>query len=82
MALKTLWATEAGARKFDISVKTLANWSRPAQDGGSVKGGKRRPVSDPEADGSRLRAENRRSIACPPAAQRGLENGPRPFRRI
>ena len=54
---ETLGATKA-ARKLGISVKTLANWIRLARDGGIVKGGKHRPVSDLEAEVSRLRAEN------------------------
>lgn len=52
-----LGATKA-ARKLGISVKTLANWIRLARDGGSAQDGKRRPVSDLEAEVSRLRAEN------------------------
>jgi hypothetical protein len=31
-------------------VKTLANWIRLARDGGIIKGGKRHPVSDLEAE--------------------------------
>jgi transposase len=54
---ETLGATKA-ARKLGISVKTLANWIRLARDGGIVKGGKRHPASDLEAEVSRLRAEN------------------------
>ena len=47
------------ARKLGISVKTLANWIRISRDGaGFVKDGKRRPVSDLEAENARLRAEN------------------------
>ena len=46
-------------RKLGISVKTLANWIRISRDGaGSAKDGKRRPVSDLEAEVARLRAEN------------------------
>lgn len=54
---ESLGATKA-ARKLGISVKTLANWIRLARDAGIVKDGKRRPVSDLEAEVSRLRAEN------------------------
>ncbi|EQD55865.1 Transposase IS3/IS911, partial [mine drainage metagenome] len=55
---ETLGAAKA-ARKLGISVKTLANWIRIARDGaGFVKDGKRRPVSDLEAENARLRAEN------------------------
>ena len=55
---ETLGATRA-ARKLGISVKTLANWIRISRDGsGFVKDGKRRPVSDLEAEVARLRAEN------------------------
>jgi transposase len=54
---ESLGAAKA-ARKMGISVKTLANWIRLARDGGIVKGGKRRPLSDLEAEVSRLRAEN------------------------
>jgi transposase len=54
---ETLGATKA-ARKLGISVKTLANWIRLARDGGIVKGGKRHPASDLEAEVFRLRAEN------------------------
>ena len=54
---ETLGAAKA-ARKLGISVKTLANWIRLARDGGIVKGSKRHPVSDLEAEVSRLRAEN------------------------
>ena len=54
---QTLGATRA-ARKLGISVKTLANWIRLARDGEAQKSGKRRPVSDLEAEVARLRAEN------------------------
>ena len=55
---ETLGATKA-ARKLSISVKTLENWIRISRDGaGFVKDGKRRPVSDLEAENARLRAEN------------------------
>ena len=54
---ESLGAAKA-ARKQGISVKTLANWIRLARDGGVVKDGKRRPLSDLEAEVSRLRAEN------------------------
>ncbi len=54
---ESLGATKA-ARKLGISVKTLDKWSRLARDGGVVKDGKRRSVSDLEAEVSRLRAEN------------------------
>jgi transposase len=55
---QTLGATKA-ARKLGISVKTLANWIRISRDGaGFVKDGKRRPVSELEAENARLRAEN------------------------
>ena len=54
---ETLGAAKA-ARKLGISVKTLANWIRLSRDGGIVKGGKRRPLSELEAENSRLRAEN------------------------
>jgi transposase len=55
---QTLGATKA-ARKLGISVKTLADWIRISRDGsGFVKDGKRRPVSDWEAENARLRAES------------------------
>ena len=55
---ETLGATRA-ARKLGISVKTLANWVRISRDGaGFVEDGKRRPVSDLEAEVARLRVEN------------------------
>ena len=54
---ESLGAAKA-ARKLGISVKTLTNWIRLARDGGVVKDGKRRPLSDLEAEVSRLRAEN------------------------
>ena len=44
--------------EIGISVKTLANWIRLARDGGLVSDGKRRPVSDLEAENAKLRAEN------------------------
>ena len=61
------WAETLGAAKatrtLDISVKTLANWIRSSCDGaGLVKDGKRRPVSDLDAEVSWLRAENARSL--------------------
>ena len=47
------------ARKLGISVKQLANWIRISRDGaGFVKDGKRRPVSELQAEIARLRAEN------------------------
>lgn len=46
------------ARKLGISVKTLANWIRLSEDGRPISSGKRRAVSDLEAENSRLRAEN------------------------
>ena len=47
------------ARKLGISVKKLTNWIRISRDGaGFAKDGKRRPVSDVEAEDARLRAEN------------------------
>jgi transposase len=55
---ESLGAAKA-ARKLGISVKTLANWIRISRDGARfVKGGKRRPVSDLEAENAPLRAEN------------------------
>ena len=54
---ESLGAAKA-ARKLGISIKTLANWIRLARDGRVVKDGKRRPVSDLEAEVARLRAEN------------------------
>jgi len=55
---QTLGATKA-ARKLGISVKTLENWIRISRDGaGFVKDGKRRPVSELQAEIARLRAEN------------------------
>jgi transposase len=53
----SLGAAEA-ARKLAISVKTLANWVRTGRTGEPVGGGKRRAVSELEAENSRLRAEN------------------------
>ena len=46
------------ARKLGISVKTLAIWIRLSEDGRPISSGKRRAVSDLEAENSRLRAEN------------------------
>ncbi len=57
---ESLGAAKA-ARKLGISIKTLANWIRLARDGRVVKDGKRRPVSDLEAEVARLRAENTRN---------------------
>ena len=55
---ESLGAAKA-ARKLGISVKTLENWIRISRDGaGFVKDGKRRPVSDLEAELAQLRAEN------------------------
>jgi transposase len=55
---QTLGATKA-ARKLGISVKTLENWIRISRDGsGFVQAGRRRPVSELEAEVARLRAEN------------------------
>ncbi|MBW8077373.1 MAG: transposase [Gallionella sp.] len=55
---ESLGAAKA-ARKLRISVKTLDNWIRISRDSaGFVKDGKRRPVSDLEAELARLRAEN------------------------
>ena len=55
---QTLGTTKA-ARKLGISVKTLENWLRICRDGsGFVKDGRRRPVSELEAEVARLRAEN------------------------
>ena len=48
--------------ELGISVKTLANWIRLARDGGIVKGGKRHPASDLEAEVSRLRAPRTRNF--------------------
>ena len=46
------------ARKLGISSKTLANWIALARAGGVVGNSKRRPVSDLEAENTRLKAEN------------------------
>jgi transposase len=46
------------ARKLGISPKTLANWIALARAGGVVGNSKRRPVSDLEAENTRLKAEN------------------------
>ncbi len=55
----TLGATKT-ACKLGISVKTLENWILISRDGaGSIKDGKRRPVSDLDAELSQLRAEIR-----------------------
>jgi transposase len=48
----------AAGRKLGISSKTIANWVRTAGEGGALSSAKRRPVSDLEAEVSRLRAEN------------------------
>jgi transposase len=45
----------AAARKLGISVKTLANWKYAKPDSAVSK---RRPVSDLEAEVSRLQSEN------------------------
>jgi HTH-like domain len=47
----------AAGRKLGISSKTIANWVRTAGEGGALSSAKRRPVSDLEAEVSRLRAE-------------------------
>ena len=57
---ETLGPTKA-ARKLEIPVKTLANWVRLSREGsGFVHDGKRRPVSELEAENARLRAENQK----------------------
>ena len=47
----------AAARKLGISVKTLANWVG-GRASAATASSKRRPVSDLEAELSRLRSEN------------------------
>lgn len=55
---ETRGATKA-ARKLGISVKTLTNWIRISRDEvGFAKDGKRRPVSDLEAETTQLRMES------------------------
>ncbi len=57
---ETLGPTKT-ARKLEIPVKTLANGIRRSREGsGFVNDGKRRPVSEREAENARLRAENQR----------------------
>ena len=57
---ETLGPTET-ARKLEIPVKTLANGIRRAREGsGFVNDGKRRPVSEREAENARRRAENQK----------------------
>jgi transposase len=51
--------TEA-ARRLDLPAKSLANWVRAARAGKVVQGPAAHPVSDLEAEVSRLRAENAR----------------------
>ncbi len=57
MLAESLGAT-AAARKRGISAKTLAKWIALARAGGVVSNGKRRPVSDLEAENVRLRMEH------------------------
>ena len=48
----------AAARKLGISVKTLTNWVSGRAGGVASASSKRRPVTDLEAELSRLRSEN------------------------
>jgi len=51
--------TEA-ARRLDLPAKSLANWVRAARAGKPMEGRTTHPVTDLEAEVSRLRAENAR----------------------
>ncbi len=46
------------ARQLDVSVKTLANWLTAARTGKPLSAPTRQPVSELEAELTRLRAEN------------------------
>ena len=48
------------ARRLDLPAKSLANWVRAARAGKVVQGPVAHPVTDLEAEVSRLRAENAR----------------------
>ena len=48
----------AAGRKLGVSSKTVANWVRTSRYGGALSSAQRRPLSDLEAEVSRLRAEN------------------------
>jgi transposase-like protein len=48
------------ARRLDLPAKSLANWVRAARAGKRVDEQRVQPVSDLEAENSRLRAENAR----------------------
>lgn len=57
VALAKSSGLSAAARKLGISVKTLANW-KYAEVGSGIRESKRRPVSELEAELSRLQSEN------------------------
>ena len=48
------------ARRLDLPAKSLANWVRAARAGKRVDEHRAHPVTDLEAENSRLRAENAR----------------------
>jgi transposase len=58
VALAQSIGLSAAARRLDMSVKTLANWKYAADTGVGPSSSKRRPVSDLEAELSRLQSEN------------------------
>jgi transposase len=57
VALAESLGPSAAARKLGISVKTLANWAS-GRTVATTAASKRRPISDLEAELSRLRSEN------------------------
>ena len=48
------------ARRLELPAKSLANWARAARSGKRVDEHRVHPVSELEADNTRLRAENAR----------------------
>jgi transposase len=48
------------ARRLDLPAKSLANWVRAARAGERIDEHRAHPVTDLEAENSRLRAENAR----------------------
>jgi transposase len=48
------------ARQLELPAKSLANWMRAARAGKAVDAHRAHPVTDLEAENSRLRAENAR----------------------